>query len=206
VRYRTPGTAQAASLGSSAAEADGSLRRLRLEIGFLVEILILGVLFVFDFDLLADLGQFQRLNADHFEVAAALGARKDFSFIELIFFNIQIALALWAQNHDYLPFISLTGDACLLHAAPHLIFRFSSPAASSVVANRNAQSGNLDARNASMTQDDCGKIDYFCLFTAAVWESSAVQRDWGQLGRLTKKAGEAGEKFRTKAAAWRIML
>jgi hypothetical protein len=105
------GAARAASHARSAAEADGSLRRLRLEIGFLVE--ILGVLWVFDFDLLADLGQFQRFNANHFEVAAALGARKDFAFIEFIFFNIQIALALWAQNHDFLPFPSLTGDACL---------------------------------------------------------------------------------------------
>jgi hypothetical protein len=104
------GLAPAESHGSSAAEADGSLRRLRL-IGFLVE--ILGVLFVFNLDLVADLGQFQRLNADHFEVASALGARKDFAFIEIIFFNIQIALALWAQNHDFLPFLSLTGDACL---------------------------------------------------------------------------------------------
>ena len=57
--------------GSSAAEAEGRLRRL--EIGVLVG--FLGDLCVFDVVLFADLGQFQRPDADHLKVVAALGAR-----------------------------------------------------------------------------------------------------------------------------------
>jgi hypothetical protein len=54
------------------------------------------------FFLIADLRQFQRLDAGHFKITVALQTRHEFAFFEFIFFNINLALALWAHNHDCL--------------------------------------------------------------------------------------------------------
>src|SRR5258706_2850309 len=88
-----PGSAKANSRASARRDAR---RRTKASSG---EIAILGCLLFFILVLVGHLGQVERVGADHLEIAATLGARYDFAFIDLVLFNVEIGFAFRAQRH-----------------------------------------------------------------------------------------------------------
>jgi hypothetical protein len=50
--------------------------------------------------LILDASQFQRLHGYDFKIGPAFRTRNDFALVNLIFFDIQIALAFRTNNHD----------------------------------------------------------------------------------------------------------
>src|SRR5258707_454829 len=90
---KPPGSGEANSRGRGRRDAR---RRTKASSG---EIAILGCLLFFILVLVGHLGQIERVGADHLEIAATLGARYDFAFIDLVLFNVEIGFAFRAQRH-----------------------------------------------------------------------------------------------------------
>jgi hypothetical protein len=75
--------------------------------------------------------QFDGIDRDHLEVGPALGARHDFPFVDLIFFDIKIVFTFWTIDHKYLH----------SYESPLLIFRFSPGSGQVLQQGFQAQSG-----------------------------------------------------------------
>ena len=68
----------------------------------LLKVTVLGFLFFFFLFLFLDRLQLEGIHRHNFKIGPALGTRHDFTFVDLIFLDVEVALTFGTINHECL--------------------------------------------------------------------------------------------------------